>query len=263
MVSIEQNQKSPVSSSSDFEEDVKLKVENSLNIYPLKEGKTIINGLGEADFMLDMDDSVTEIDVNDSTVRKTHCVLNKLEAKAYVQPMNGSIQINNRVYEPGIGEIELCSGDFLIVGDSYLFQYQNPTDNKPTGAQPKGQINLVKLFKMLLLDAGENNRGEKEMMLKVLFLLSYLKSVPTKFENSYLKERLKKSEAQLEELREQLEKANQQIENNNKEMNRLKEASLVKNGGNYDSFEENGDVEEDEDRQMKEIVEQFEVFVRN
>ena len=44
-------------------------------------------------------------------------------------------------------------------------------------------------------------------------------------------------------------------------MNRLKEASLVKNGGNlYGSFEENGDIEEDEDRQMKEIVEQFEVF---
>lgn len=176
LVSIEQNHKSAVSSSASSDLDLgeenstaTIKLENSLNIYPLKEGKTVINGQGDADFAIGMEDSVTEIDLNDASVRKTHCCLHRLETKVFVQPINGPIQINNRLYESGLGQIELCSGDFLIVGDFYLFQYQNPTDFNE--AKPKGQFNLVKLFKMLLLDANNDDKEDREMMLKVCDLL--------------------------------------------------------------------------------------------
>jgi hypothetical protein len=162
LVSIEQNHKSL------DEEDAKLKLENSLNIYPLKEGKTIINGQGEGDLLMNLDDSAIEIDLSDSNVRKNHCCLDKLESKVFVQPINGSVQVNNRVYEPGIGQIELCSGDFLIVGDLYLFQYQNPTEMaEKMDVKPKGQINLVKLFKMLLLDSSDTDKPSRGTLLKV------------------------------------------------------------------------------------------------
>ncbi len=161
LVSIEQNRpRTP-----DMEEK-EGKVEKSLNIYPLKEGKTLINGTGEAGLMLGMDDIVTEIDLNDPTVKKTHCCLQKLETKVYVQPINGCIQVNNRVYEPGIGQVEMCSGDFLVVGEFYLFQYQSP-GYEPIGVKPKGQVNLVKLFKMLLLENSDSDQAECEAYLKV------------------------------------------------------------------------------------------------
>lgn len=144
------------------------KIENSLNIYPLKEGKTLINGLGESDLMLSMGEAVAEIDLDDLGVLKTHCCVQKLDSRVFVQAINGSIQINNRVYEPGVGQIELCSGDFLIVGDCYLFQYQNPSDFAPVDLKPRGQVNLVKLFKMLLLDAAaDSDQAEREVTLKV------------------------------------------------------------------------------------------------
>ncbi len=56
-----------------------------------------------------------------------------------------------------------------------------------------------------------------------------------------------------------LAKANQQIEMNNQEMNRLKEESLVRNGRGADEYEDLPDFEEDEERKMRDIVEQFEV----
>lgn len=174
LVSIEQNQRSPASSASDFGDDPSrqqqsLKIENSLNIYPLKEGKTLINGSGESssDLMLGIDDAVTEIDLDDANVRKCHCCLHKLDARVYVQAINGPIQVNNRVYEPGVAQVELCSGDFLVVGDFFLFQYQNPTDFAPVDLKPRGQINLVKLFKMLLLNTADSDQSEREAALKV------------------------------------------------------------------------------------------------
>lgn len=183
MVSIEQNQRSPASSASDFGDDPSgsgdpsrqqqsLKIENSLNIYPLKEGKTLINGSGESsDLMLGIDDAVTEIDLDDANVRKCHCCLHKLDARVYAQAINGPIQVNNRVYEPGVAQVELCSGDFLVVGDFFLFQYQNPTDFAPVDLKPRGQINLVKLFKMLLLNTVDSDQSEREALLKVIKLL--------------------------------------------------------------------------------------------
>lgn len=117
--------------------------------------------------MLGIDDSVTEIDLDDANVRKTHCCLHKLDSRVYVQAINGPIQVNNRVYEPGVAQVELCSGDFLVVGDYHLFQYQNPTDFAPTDLKPRGQINLVKLFKMLLLDAADSDQMEREAALNV------------------------------------------------------------------------------------------------
>lgn len=66
----------------------------------------------------------------------------------------------------------------------------------------------------------------------------------------------------MDEHRELLAKANQQIELNNQEMNRLKEASLSKN--NLSMTSEDSTVganleDEYDERQMREIVEQFEV----
>lgn len=79
-----------------------------------------------------------------------------------------------------------------------------------------------------------------------------------------LKEKIRKCELLLDEQRELLAKANQQIEMNNQEMNKLKEASLsLKNGtkGLNNLDENNDDFEEDDERQMREIVEQFEVYL--
>lgn len=250
----QQQQQTQACTPTDADDDVSSK-QNSLNIYPLKEGKTMLNGTtinsmenSISTDLTSMDDSVTEIDLNDATVSKTHCCLHKLGTKVYIQPINGAIQVNNRLYEPGVGQIELNSGDFLVVGDFYLFQYQNPVvvGKIETGFGKidtnLSHINLVKLFKMLLLDAGDVDRSERDRVLH---------------------EKLAKYETQLEEQREQLSKANEQIEMNNQEMNRLKEASMTKNvnhlGMNRVGSEENGFEEEDEEGQMQEIVEQFEV----
>lgn len=53
-------------------------------------------------------------------------------------------------------------------------------------------------------------------------------------------------------------KANQQIEMNNEEMKRLKEASMMRRGLESSSFDD-GDFDDIDNGEMKEIVEQFEV----
>lgn len=55
-----------------------------------------------------------------------------------------------------------------------------------------------------------------------------------------------------------MSKANQQIEMNNEEMKRLKEASMMRRGLESSSFDD-GDFDDIDNGEMKEIVEQFEV----
>lgn len=77
----------------------------------------------------------------------------------------------------------------------------------------------------------------------------------------FLKERIRKLENHLEEHRELLTKANEQIELNNQEMQRIKEEASRNLGGSFDDDSDPIDDRDEDERQMREIVEQFEVEI--
>lgn len=67
----------------------------------------------------------------------------------------------------------------------------------------------------------------------------------------------------MEEHRELLTKANEQIELNNQEMQRIKEEASRNLGGSFDDDSDPIDDRDEDERQMREIVEQFEVDIKN
>jgi hypothetical protein len=178
---------------------------NGINIFPLKEGKTLF-GPRSDDKQID-----NQIDVY---IHGNHsCFLQRLdENKVFLHIINGEFQLNDKILPINDTEddIELKNGDILIIGDVDMFKFFNPLDS---------------------IDLFSSSSFAKKNSLKILVRNYFSNMKKHEFHDAQtnaLNEKLLRYEALIEEQREKIVQMSEQIEIKNSEISKLKEMRTEK-----------------------------------